>query len=94
IYTEALGPEHPHVAISLENLAELYRTHGKLAAAEPLYKLSLGVLEKALGEEHPDVATTLENYAALLRMTGRGADAANMETRAATIRGRAGGDKA
>ena len=94
IYTEALGPEHPHVAISLENLAELYRTHGKLAAAEPLYKLSLGVLEKALGEEHPDVATTLDNYAALLRMTGRGNDAVNMETRAATIRGRAGGGQA
>jgi tetratricopeptide (TPR) repeat protein len=94
IYTEALGADHPHVAISLENLAELYRTHGKLAAAEPLYKLSLGVLEKALGEEHPDVATTLDNYAALLRMTGRGNDAANMETRAATIRRRAGGDKA
>ena len=33
---EVLGPEHPNVATSLNNLAELYRAQGRYADAEPL----------------------------------------------------------
>ena len=47
IAKKALGPDHPHVATSLNNLAELYRAHGKHAEAEPLYKRSLAIREKA-----------------------------------------------
>ncbi len=54
--------------------------------AEPLYKRSLGILEKTLGLKHPHVATSLENYAALLRKTGRDAEAARMGTRAKAMR--------
>ncbi|MBE9216352.1 tetratricopeptide repeat protein [Plectonema cf. radiosum LEGE 06105] len=32
-----LGENHPHVATSLNNLAQLYRSQGKYEAAEPLY---------------------------------------------------------
>ena len=53
---KALGPDHPNVATSLNNLAELYRNQGKYAEAEPLYKRSLAIREKALGPDHPDVA--------------------------------------
>lgn len=34
---EAVGPDHPLVATSLNNLADLYRTQGQYAQAEPLY---------------------------------------------------------
>jgi tetratricopeptide (TPR) repeat protein len=61
IREKALGPGHPEVASSLNNLAELYRNMGNYAAAEPLYKRSLEIYEKALGTEHPEFATTLNN---------------------------------
>jgi hypothetical protein len=38
----------------------LYVSMGNYAAAEPLFKRSLGILEKALGPEHPDVAQSPE----------------------------------
>ena len=60
-----VGPEHPDVATSLNNLAELYRTLGDYAKAEPLYKRSLAIREKALGPEHPRVPTSLNNLAGL-----------------------------
>ncbi|CAM9154749.1 unnamed protein product, partial [Hapterophycus canaliculatus] len=34
--------------------------------AEPLYRLSLAILQKALGLNHPNVAKTLVNLAGLL----------------------------
>ncbi len=83
---EGLGPEHPDVAQSLNNLAALYRAQGKYAEAEPLYKRSLAIWEKALGPEHTLVAQSLENLAHLLRKTGRGNEAAKLEARAKAIR--------
>ncbi len=83
---KALGPEHPDVAQSLNNLAELYRAQGNYAEAEPLYQRSLTIKEMALGPEHPAVATSLENYAALLRQTARADEAERMEARAKAIR--------
>src|SRR5260221_14137851 len=56
---KALGPEHPDVATSLNNLAELYLDHSRYAKAEPLLKRSLAICEKTLGPKHPDVATSL-----------------------------------
>ncbi len=86
IRERALGPEHPHVAASLNNLAVLYDTQGRYAEAEPLYQRSLAIREKALGPEHPDVAQSLESYAALLRETGRADEAVELEARAKAIR--------
>ncbi len=86
IFEKALGPKHPDVAQSLNNLAGLYRAQeGKYGEAEPLYQQALANREKALGPEHPDVAQGLENYAALLRKTGRSAEATRMEARAKAI---------
>ncbi len=81
-----LGPDHPDVGESLNNLAGLYESQGRYEAAEPLYKRALVMLEKALGPEHPNVAKPLENYAALLRETERSWEAAKMEARAEAIR--------
>ena len=60
INEKALGPDHPDVARSLNNLAALYETQGRYADAEPLYKRSLAIREKALGPDHPDVASIAE----------------------------------
>ena len=86
INEKALGPEHPQVAIDLNNLAVLYKIQGLFEEAEPLYKRSLAISEKALGPEHPNVAQSLENYAALLRETGRASKAEKLEVRARAIR--------
>jgi len=40
-----LGPEHPDVATSLNNLAELYREQGRYAQAEPLQKRALAIVD-------------------------------------------------
>jgi tetratricopeptide (TPR) repeat protein len=82
----AVGRDHPAVATSLNNLAELYRTQGHYAQAEPLYKRALAIKEKTLGPEHPDVATSLENLAVLYRATKRDAQALELEKRAKRIR--------
>ncbi len=82
----ALGPEHPDVAISLNNLARLYTGQGRYAEAEPLIQRALAIWEKALGPDHPDVANGLEIYPFLLHRTGRGDEAAKMEARAKAIR--------
>ena len=87
IREKALGPEHPDVATSLNNLAVLYRAQGQYAEAEPLYQRALAIRKRVLGPEHPKVATCLENYAILLRNMGRPEEAAPLEARARAIRG-------
>jgi tetratricopeptide (TPR) repeat protein len=86
IRENALGPDHPDVATSLNNLGFLYDAQGQYAQGEPLYERSLAIDEKALGPDHPKVATGLENMAALYRATERGKEAAELEQRAAEIR--------
>ena len=46
IREKQLGPDHPDVATSLNNLADLYRSMGRYAEAEPLYRRSLAIREK------------------------------------------------
>ena len=67
IREKALGPEHPHTAMSLNNLALLLRDQGDFAGARPLFERALAIREKALGPEHPDTATSLNNLAACFR---------------------------
>ncbi len=82
---KALGPDHPDVATSLNNVAALYRAQGQYAKAEPLYERSLAILEKALGPEHPDVATSLNNLAELYHTQGQYAKAEPLYQRALAI---------
>jgi tetratricopeptide (TPR) repeat protein len=67
---QVLGKEHPHVAASLNNLAELYRNMGNYSQAEPLLRRSLAISEKMLGKEHPTVAHSLNNLAVLYQEMG------------------------
>lgn len=61
IREQALGPEHPDVGQSLNNLAALYADQGRYVEAEPLYKRSLVVREQALGPEHPLTKQVMKN---------------------------------
>ena len=88
IREKALGPEHPDLAASLHNLAEIYRTLGDYAKAEPLYRRSLAIREKALGPEHPDVATSLNSLAEFSAATGDFQGALALFRRAQTIDGK------
>jgi tetratricopeptide (TPR) repeat protein len=85
IREKALGPDHPGVAQSLNNLAELYYAQGKYAEAEPLLQRALRTWEKALGPEHADVATSLNNLAALYDDQGKYAEAEPLYKRALRI---------
>src|SRR2546422_9374949 len=63
IREQALGPEHPDVAWSLDHLGSVLPRLGAAAAARPLYERALEIREKTLGPEHPDVAVSLGNLA-------------------------------
>jgi tetratricopeptide (TPR) repeat protein len=85
VLEKALGPDHPDVGTSLNNLASLYRAQGEYDAAEPLFRRDLAIGEKALGPDHPDVAITLVNLAELLAGTGKLDEAEAMARRALNI---------
>jgi len=84
-WEKALGPEHPSVATSLNNLAELYRAQGKYAELEPLHRRALGIWEKSLGPEYPLVATSLNNLAEHYRAQGKYAEGEPLYQRALRI---------
>jgi tetratricopeptide (TPR) repeat protein len=86
IKEKRLSPEHPDIAVSLNNLANLLRTQAKYVEAEPQYRRALAIREKTLGPEHPLVAEVLEDLAKLFRATGRDDAAEELEQRAAAIR--------
>jgi tetratricopeptide (TPR) repeat protein len=78
IREKAFGPDHPDVATSLNDLANLHLDQGRHADAEPLYKRSLAILEKTLGPDHPHIATSLDNLALVYTDEGRYADAESL----------------
>jgi len=61
IREKALGPEHPDVAQTLNNLGLVYKAQGRYEEALKTYGRALAINEKALGPEHPDLAKTLNN---------------------------------
>ena len=79
------GPDHPNVALSLSNLAELYEALEEYAEAEQLYKRSLEILEKEFGQDSPFLVNTLWNMASLYNNIGREDEARRMMERANKI---------
>jgi tetratricopeptide (TPR) repeat protein len=80
-----LGPDDHEVAISLNNLAILYKEQGRYAEAEPLYQRALGIWEQALGPEGPQVAYPLNGLANLYSDQGKYAEAEPLYQRALRI---------
>jgi tetratricopeptide (TPR) repeat protein len=71
IIEKALGPNHPDMATSINNLAYLYDSQGKFEQAEPLYQRSFVIMEKALGPDHPNSRAIRANHARLLEKMKR-----------------------
>ena len=86
---ETFGPQDPRLATSLNNLAVLYKTQGKYAEAEQLYKQSLEIREKALGPKHSDVAQSLNNLAEVYRAQGKYTEAEPLYKQSLAIREKA-----
>jgi tetratricopeptide (TPR) repeat protein len=68
IAEETFGSDHVKVALSLNNLATLYRIQGKYTEAESLYKRALAIWEKAFGPE--DRGTISEQSGFTLQNSG------------------------
>ncbi len=86
-----VGPEHPDLATSLNNLAGLHNEQGQYAQAEPLYQRALAIQEKTLGLNHPSVGTTLSNLAGIYYTQGQYAQAEPLFKRSLTIKEKAFG---
>ncbi len=83
---KVLGPDHPEVAKSLNNLAALYNLRGNYTKAEPLLQRAIAILEKNLGPDHPLVAASLDNLAQLYQGQRQYDEAAPLFERALEIR--------
>jgi tetratricopeptide (TPR) repeat protein len=70
-----LGKDHPYVAASLNNLANLYKAQGRYNDAEPLYIKSLEIREHQLDINSPYVSASLNNLAKLYREQKRYSEA-------------------
>lgn len=85
IYEAICGPDHPHVATSLNDLAVLFRETNRWIEAEQLSRRALAVRKAWYGPDHPDVAESLGNLAVLLQETNRFAEAERLSRRALAI---------
>jgi tetratricopeptide (TPR) repeat protein len=86
IREHALGPNHPDVANSLDDLAIIYQNQGRYAEALPLIQRSLEIREHALGPNHPDVANSLFLLTSFYIHQGMNAEALPLIQRSLEIR--------
>lgn len=63
ILEAALGPDHPRVARSVAQLADVEREMGDSEAAEASSRRALAIDEAALGRDHVEVAELLQQLA-------------------------------
>ena len=56
-----LGPDHPDVATSYNNIGLVYDSKAEYDKALEYYQKSLAIYLKQLGPDHPDVATSYNN---------------------------------
>ena len=65
-----LGPDHPDVAYSLNNLGAVLAELSNFSEAQMAGERALAIREKHLGPDHPDVAESLNNLGVILRELG------------------------
>jgi tetratricopeptide (TPR) repeat protein len=78
-------PDHPTVAIRLNNVAELLRATNRMHEAEPLFRRALAIDERSYGPDHPSVAIKLTNLGMLLFQSNRSTEAEPLMRRALSI---------
>jgi hypothetical protein len=64
---KSYGPDHPSVAVCLNNLAQLLQATNRIAEAEPLTCRALAILlrfTRATGHQHPGFRIVLRNCSA------------------------------
>jgi serine/threonine protein kinase len=83
---EHLGPEHPEVASTLNNLGVTLTRLGRYDQAIGRYEESLRLHTAIEGPEHPNVAQSAHNLGAVLRTLGRPFEAKSYLERAVAIR--------
>ena len=66
-----LGPDHPRILASRNNLAGAYQDAGKLDEAIALYERNLQDRTRILGPHHPDTLSSRDNLANAYQATGR-----------------------
>jgi tetratricopeptide (TPR) repeat protein len=81
----ALGPSHPDVAQSLNNLAQLLLAAGEYSAARPIAERVVYVNETTFGPSHPSVGASLDTLAAVLHAMGDYAGARPLAERAVRV---------
>ncbi len=69
------GRSAPETALSLNNLALIYKEQGKYDEAAALYERSLGIAEQVAGPRGEDLLVPLNNLAALYEARGEKAKA-------------------
>ncbi|CAM9222589.1 unnamed protein product [Pylaiella littoralis] len=84
IQESTLGPDHPELAASFNERANVLGAQGKYVEAEPLFERAAETFDKALGPDHPDVAVPLTSRARLLGKQGKYEEANPLFLRAIT----------
>jgi tetratricopeptide (TPR) repeat protein len=83
IQEKLLGPEHPDLAQTLNNLGVLRHIRGRHAEAEAFYLWALEICEVNRFQPGQDNVNLMENYAAFLQDVGRLREADAIKSRAA-----------
>jgi hypothetical protein len=68
---EALGPAHPDLANTLNNLGVVYERNGRTDEAEASYRRAYTIARETLAPDHPFVATSAENLREFCETNGR-----------------------
>jgi CHAT domain-containing protein/tetratricopeptide (TPR) repeat protein len=83
---KALGPEHPDIALALDNLAGLREREWKHRETVPLRERALAIREKTLDPLHHDLAQSVMTLAHHYNHLGRYAEAEPLYKRALDLR--------
>jgi tetratricopeptide (TPR) repeat protein len=83
IQEKLLGPDHPDLAQTLNNLGVLRHTQGRHAKAEAYYMWALEICEAHRSPLNQDAVNLMQNYAAFLQEVGRNLEADAVKARAA-----------
>ena len=67
IFEAAHGPEHPEVAVAVNNLGRVLQDRGDFDGAQAAFERALAINEAAHGPEHPEVAINVNNLGGVLR---------------------------
>jgi tetratricopeptide (TPR) repeat protein len=88
IFEEALGPNHPEVAICCFNIGRTYLQQGKPKEAEPVLRRSLAIGEKTFGRDHRALVSVLEVLSMTMNGLAQPEEAQKFALRAKEIRER------